>query len=512
MTPIPAKPINELEKKTWVSNQDSILIVDSVTGEARLANKEELRGAQGTQGVKGDNGAKGDRGDVWPKWEQGLQGIPWPVWPKGEKGDPFKYSDFTTEQLQSLKWPKGERGERWLPWERGRDWEKWQKWDPGPVGPVWPAGPKGEGVDYSKLTEAEKAKLKWVKGDPGPVGPAGPRGAQWERWPIWPAGPKWDKGDLTDLTKAKIEQLVGEAWYNNKWLLTPADYNRSIGSLNIPRRDLTDAEQAMVSWVWENRLAFLPFAQAKMEYSVDGNHWFVDSNYTEAVHKDIFSWQNAASLRYNGQSWAKFFRLTLDSFSNNTTNERYFLAGMLYLRMQTDNVPCHIWIERAIVAQPDNWLSLVTKKTTIANRPGAAVINLNPTPFWGNVDQANNNRKYRINFHLPNRSGNQSFGLGSVRLYWPNLYRWNAPLIKNGQMYEWDGDGNVKFPAKVSVNAEPTEGKDVATKDYVDGKTGLKASNIQWVKREIKIVECTKSEYDSLQSKEPDTLYLAKEW
>jgi hypothetical protein len=46
-------------------------------------------------------------------------------------------------------------------------------------------------------------------------------------------------------------------------------------------------------------------------------------------------------------------------------------------------------------------------------------------------------------------------------------------------MYEWDGNGNVKFPAKVSVNAEPTEGKDVATKEYVDGKTGFKASNLQ---------------------------------
>ena len=44
MAEIRTKPINELEKKTWVSNQDSILIVDSVTGEARLASKEELRG------------------------------------------------------------------------------------------------------------------------------------------------------------------------------------------------------------------------------------------------------------------------------------------------------------------------------------------------------------------------------------------------------------------------------------------------------------------------------------
>ena len=134
MTPIPAKPINELKKKTWVSNQDSILIVDSVTWEARLADKEELRGAQGTQGEKGDDGAKGDRGDVWPKWEQGLQGIPWPVWPKGDKGDPFKYSDFTTEQLQALKGAKWDRGERWPTWpqgERGLQGIPWPKWENG---------------------------------------------------------------------------------------------------------------------------------------------------------------------------------------------------------------------------------------------------------------------------------------------------------------------------------------------------------------------------------------------
>ena len=153
----------------------------------------------------------------------------------------------------------------------------------------------------------------------------------------------------------------------------------------------------------------------------------------------------------------------------------------------------------------------MTKNTTIANRPWVVVIDFTPTTFWGSTDQHTNNRKYRINFHLPNRSGNQSFGLGSIRLYWPSLYRWGAPLIRNGQIYEWDGDGNVTFPAKVSVNGEPTNEKDVVTKGYVDGKVGLKATNIQWVKREIKIVECTKSEYDSLQSKEPNTLYLAKE-
>lgn len=134
MAEIRTKPINELEKKTWVSDQDSILIVDKVTGEARLASKEELRWPQGTQGEKGDNGAKGDRGDVWPKWEQGLQGIPWPIWPKGDKGDPFKYSDFTAEQLQALKgakWDRGERGPTWPQGERGLQGIPWPKWENG---------------------------------------------------------------------------------------------------------------------------------------------------------------------------------------------------------------------------------------------------------------------------------------------------------------------------------------------------------------------------------------------
>ena len=177
-------------------------------------------------------------------------------------------------------------------------------------------------------------------------------------------------------------------------------------------------------------------------------------------------------------------------------------------------------MERATVWQPDNWLTLLTKKTeTVANWPGAAVINLNPTPFWGNVDQANNNRKYRINFHLPNRSGNQSFGFGSVRLYWPNLYRWNAPLIRNGQMYEWDGDGKTTFPTWVyikdwSSEDSASQNKLLTRKEVekvVSDKSGFKASNLQWVEKEIKIIECTRSEYDSLQSKEPNTLYLAKE-
>jgi hypothetical protein len=43
MSNVPVKPISELEVKSTVSVNDKILILDSVSEEARLASKEELR-------------------------------------------------------------------------------------------------------------------------------------------------------------------------------------------------------------------------------------------------------------------------------------------------------------------------------------------------------------------------------------------------------------------------------------------------------------------------------------
>lgn len=193
----PVKPINEIERKTWVSDQDLILILDSSTGEARLADKEELRGKQGEkwqqgerweiwpqwwvwptwpegkiwpvgpqgprwekgdQGKQGEQGIQGIQGPIWPKWDQwntwpawpkGQQGERWLTWPKGDKGDPFKYSDFTPEQLQALKWPKGDRG------EKGQQGNVWPQ---GPAGPTWPQWPAGSGSGDMLKSE----NLSWL--------------------------------------------------------------------------------------------------------------------------------------------------------------------------------------------------------------------------------------------------------------------------------------------------------------------------------------------------------------
>ena len=52
MTNVPVKPISELEEKSEVSVNDKILILDSVSEEARLASKSELKGDKGDKGDK----------------------------------------------------------------------------------------------------------------------------------------------------------------------------------------------------------------------------------------------------------------------------------------------------------------------------------------------------------------------------------------------------------------------------------------------------------------------------
>lgn len=140
----PVKPINEIERKTWVSDQDLILILDAESNEARLASKEELRGKQG------EKWQQGERWEIWPQWWV------WPTWPEGKV------------------WPVGPQGPRWERGDRGEKGEQgiqgiqgpiWPKGDQWPAGPTWPQWPAGSGSgdmlkaeNLSWLTNKEQAR------------------------------------------------------------------------------------------------------------------------------------------------------------------------------------------------------------------------------------------------------------------------------------------------------------------------------------------------------------------
>lgn len=95
---IPVKPINEIEVKSEVSENDKILILDSESEEARLASKEELKG------------------DTWATITSAEF-----VW----DDIVFTKDDADTVTLENakseLEWPKGDQ---WEPWEDWTDaWE-----------------------------------------------------------------------------------------------------------------------------------------------------------------------------------------------------------------------------------------------------------------------------------------------------------------------------------------------------------------------------------------------------
>lgn len=144
------------------------------------------QGPKGERGPEGPVGPKGDIGERGLKGEDGQQGPRGEQGPPGPKGEAFKFSDFTTEQLELLKGVKGDVGPQGPigltgpKGEQGDVGPRGQQGEQGPqgvTGPIGPKGDKGEPFRYSDFTAEQLLSLKGPKGEIGPQGPPGPAGA-----------------------------------------------------------------------------------------------------------------------------------------------------------------------------------------------------------------------------------------------------------------------------------------------------------------------------------------------
>lgn len=122
-------------------------------------------GPMGPKGPKGDIGPAGANGLPGPKGERGADGLPGAKGDAGERGRDGKSAyeiavahGFVGDETQWLESLKGRNG------ERGQD------------GQVGPKGDKGEPFRFSDFTSEQLELLKGPKGDPGPTGQAGPPG------------------------------------------------------------------------------------------------------------------------------------------------------------------------------------------------------------------------------------------------------------------------------------------------------------------------------------------------
>ena len=265
---IPVKPINEIEEKSEVSINDKILILDSVSEEARLASKDELKGDKGDKWDKGDTGEKwekwdkwdkgdkGDKGDKWDTWATGATWPQWATWPQGakwDKWDAFTYDDFTEEQLEALTWPqwpkgdkgdKGDTGSQWPKWDTGDTWPQWETW---PQWPTWPTGNWISSVTTSKSWKTTTVTMNYTSWEPTVF--------QVQDWADWQGS-----GDMSMSTYDPTGKMADAFDYDNMYNTPEAWQNIAI-------------ENGKISTNWiEVNVATAAWTAAKVWTTTDGDY------------------------------------------------------------------------------------------------------------------------------------------------------------------------------------------------------------------------------------------------
>lgn len=267
------KPINEIERKTWVSDQDLILILDSSTGEARLADKEELRGVWIKDIAKSKSGRtttitfhttdkksyqiKLEDGDDWltPQFalEQTVFKRRFPneeAWKtlfdiesfRGEKGEDGKNPEFKFSGTHIQRRLQGERGwKNLLPIDelKGKAFT-YEDFTPEQLEALrWGKGDKGEAFKFEDFTPEQ---LKKLKGEKGEQWDKGDQGRQWDKWVPWES-PEFRK--TNDFLQIK---LPSERTWKNLIPLADITWPAGSGSGDMLKAEnlawLTNKEQA----------------------------------------------------------------------------------------------------------------------------------------------------------------------------------------------------------------------------------------------------------------------------
>lgn len=94
--------LNDIVEKVMKNNVEIFKGPKGDTGEQGIPGQDGKDGKNGLNGIDGVHGNPGPQGPPGKDGRDGVNGK------DGEKGEPFKYTDFTTEQLNNLKGPKGD--------------------------------------------------------------------------------------------------------------------------------------------------------------------------------------------------------------------------------------------------------------------------------------------------------------------------------------------------------------------------------------------------------------------
>ncbi len=234
-------------------------------------------------------------------------------------------------------------------------------------------------------------------------------------------------------------------------------------------------DACMVPDLGANRFAFIPASAWKIEYSRDSGATWTDYGASDGQKLALTSEGTALSIGKADSSHkatgAFLLRLTLT-----TSGVVYSVLNKFLLYVSTNGssgsyVTIQGRTKANLDASKDTWTGFVSK-VPIAGWSGWNVINTSGITTHGN--QAGHYAQLRFIFGCTSGSTTYS-GLQIQKLFAYGGVGWTTPsnMAKNGHMYKYDYNQNVKFPKKLYVN----ETKEVLATGQTNTFTGTSAFN-----------------------------------
>lgn len=268
---------------------------------------------------------------------------------------------------------------------------------------------------------------------------------------------------LTDLSERTFSNILsrGEAFLS--W--GGQNFSGSYGPIDA----------CMVPDLGANRFAFIPASAWKIEYSRDSGATWTDYGASDGQKLALTSEGTELSIgkadSSNKATAAYMLRITLT-----TTNVVYTVLNKFLLYVSTNGsggsyVTIEGRMKANLDANKDTWTGFVSK-APISGWSGWNVINTSEITTHGR--QADQYAQLRFIFGCTSGSTTYS-GLQIQKLFAYGGVGWTTPsnMAKNGHMYKYDYNQNVKFPKKLYVN----ETKEVLATGQTNTFTGTSAFN-----------------------------------
>ncbi len=208
-------------------------------------------------------------------------------------------------------------------------------------------------------------------------------------------------------------------------------------------------DAAMIPELGANRLAFLKAAGLTVEYSTNAGSSWTDYGLTNVQKTGIFG---AGTNVYLGKhttngscTVSDQLRITIDTGAASI----YTVLNKFGIYMSASGATVYVKIEKALQSTPTTYIDVIDW-TQISGWSGWNILNVNGFATYGNTPAS---QYGRVRFTFKQTAVNTKYSSASIaKIIGFGGVGWTTPstLAKTGNIYSYDNEQNVTFPAKIN--------------------------------------------------------------